>query len=452
MKPNILVVDDDHGHRMMLQTVLESDGYQVSLAANGREAVDAATASSFDVILMDIRMRGMDGIEALKRLRPIVPDTPVVLMTAYASVKTAVEALRIGAEDYLTKPLDTDELKVILEKVMRISALREENRQLREEVGRRFDFSSVIGSSPKMRALFETIERVAPTDATVLLEGESGTGKELIARMIHRNSLRKEGPFVAVNCAALPEALLESELFGHEKGAFTGADRRRTGRFGLADGGSLLLDEIGELPVHLQAKLLRVLQEQTYEPLGGTRSVSVDARILVATNKNLKEEIRAGRFREDLFYRLNVVRLVVPPLRQRAEDIPLLAHHFLEVYNRKNRRMLNGMTREAARLLARYDWPGNVRELENLIERSVIMCRGEMIDVADLPESLRSLADAPPEISRHEPPAGRTLKEMEAEMIRLTLKENSGNRTRTAEVLGISRRTLQLKLKAYGIP
>ncbi|MFZ7126848.1 MAG: sigma-54-dependent transcriptional regulator [Desulfobacterales bacterium] len=451
MAHRILTVDDDRGHRSMLQAVLSAAGYEVVLAAGGKEAVAAVEREPFDIILMDIRMRSMDGLEALRRIKPLAPDTPVVLMTAYASVRTAVEALRNGAEDYLTKPLDIDELKVVLEKVLRFQTLQEENRQLREALGSHADFSSIVGSSPKMLALFDTIGRVAPTEATVLISGESGTGKELIALAIHSNSPRKDGPFVAVNCAALPETLLESEIFGHERGAFTGADKRRMGRFEMADGGTIFLDEIGELSVSIQAKLLRVIQEMAFEPLGSSRTVTVDARVLAATNKDLEEEIREGRFREDLFYRLNVVRIRIPPLRERTEDILPLAQLFIERFNRKNQRMIKGLGHEAAGLLQAYDWPGNVRELENVIERSVILCRGETIGVGDLPEPLRNLAGSPEEPSEAERLAGRPLKEVEAEMIRLTLRQNDGNRTRTAEILGISRRTLQHKLKAYGI-
>lgn len=451
MEPRVLVVDDDPGHRTMLQTVLEAGGYRVSLSADGREAIDSAEQEPFDVILMDIRMRGLDGLETLRRLRPIAPDTPVVLMTAYASVKTAVEALRSGAEDYLTKPLDIEELKVVLKKVLQISGLKKENLQLREELGKRFDFSSIIGSSPGMQALFETLERVAPTEATVLITGESGTGKELIARALHRNSLRKDRVFVTVNCAALPETLLESELFGHEKGAFTGADKHRIGRFGMADGGTIFLDEIGELSVPIQAKLLRVLQEKAFEPVGSSRTVEIDTRIIAATNKDLENEIKADRFREDLYYRLNVVALKVPSLRERTEDILLLAHHFLETLSHKNQKLIKGLSREAAHALTAYEWPGNVRELENVIERGVILSRGTVIGANDLPENLRDLTDDNTPTLSSEAMTDKTLKDVEEETIRYTLARHNGNRTRTAKTLGISRRTLQLKLKAYGI-
>ncbi len=451
MKTKILVVDDDRSHRLMLKTVLEAEEYRVFLASDGDSALESVRNSMFDVILMDIRMAGMDGLEVLKHLRGLAVKTPVVLMTAYASIKTAVEALRNGADDYLTKPLDMDELKVVLEKMLRLKVLQDENHQLREELGREFDFSSVIGSSPKMKSLFEMIKLVAPSEATILLRGESGTGKELIARMIHQNSPRKNGPFIAVNCAAIPETLLESELFGHERGAFTGANRQRMGRFGLADGGTLLLDEIGEMPVQMQAKLLRVLQDQVFEPLGSTKSVKTNIRFIAATHRDLQEEIEAGRFREDLYYRLNVVALELPPLRERPGDILLLAHHFLEAYSRKNQKLVKTMASEVADTLARYDWPGNVRELENVMERSIILARSTHLRLEDLPEFLRNQRSKSVEKSFPQVLPDRTLKDMEEEMIRMTLAQHQGNRTQAAKTLGISRRTLQLKLKAYGV-
>lgn len=451
MRTKILVVDDDRSHRLMLKTVLEAEGYQVFLASDGENALDVVKDSTFDVILMDIRMAGMDGLAALKGLRGRDIKTPVVLMTAYASVKTAVEALRNGADDYLTKPLNMDELKVILERMLRFKKLQDENRQLREELGKGFDFSAVIGSSPKMKSLFEMIKLVAPSEATVLLRGESGTGKELIARLIHQNSSRKKGPFVAVNCAAIPETLLESELFGHEKGAYTGADRQRMGKFGLADGGTLLLDEIGEMPVQMQTKLLRVLQEQAFEPLGSAKAVRTDIRIISATHRDLEEEIQAGRFREDLFYRLNVVPMDLPPLRDRPGDVLLLANHFLQIYSRKNQKLVKAMTPEVVDALTRYDWPGNVRELENVMERSIILTRFTHLGLEDLPDFISNQPYQKKEGGTPQILPNRTLKDVEEEMIRLTLAQHQGNRTKAAKILGISRRTLQLKLKAYGV-
>jgi two-component system response regulator HydG len=450
MKTKILVVDDEAPHRQMLEVVLGGEGYEIHQAGDGQEAINLVEERYYDLILMDNRMTEVDGIEALKKIKEISPGIPVIIMTAYASVSTAVDALKSGAYDYLTKPLDIDELKILIDKALRHRQLEQENKYLKERLGDRFDFSSIIGRSPAMRDLFDTIALVAPSEATALIVGESGTGKELIANSIHHNSSRKERPFIKVNCAALPETLLESELFGHEKGAFTGAIARKQGRFQLAHRGSILLDEIGEMAPSTQAKILRVLQEREFEPLGGSQTVKVDTRVIAATNKNLEEEIQQGRFREDLYYRLNVVTLEVPPLRERREDISLLADFFLKQYAQKNRRLVKGFTPRAMDLLMRHAWPGNVRELENVVERAVIMGRSDMISELELPDAVRALEEKDGEDVIDLIP-GRSLKEMEREMIIRTLEEAGGNRTRTAEILGISRRTLQLKLKDYGI-
>lgn len=450
MKPKILIVDDDSAHRKMLEAVLSAQGYEIRQAEDGQTAITAVEKRFYDLILMDVRMTLVGGIEALKRIKEISPGIPVIIMTAYASVSTSVEALKSGAYDYLTKPLDIDELKILINKALRHQQLEKENIYLREQLKDRFDFSKIIGQSSAMRKLLETIAIVAPTEATVLITGESGTGKELIANAIHLNSPRREKPLIKVNCAALPEALLESELFGHEKGAFTGALTRRQGRFQLAHKGSIFLDEIAEMAPSTQAKILRVLQEREFEPVGSSNTVRIDTRVIVATNKNLKEEIQEGHFREDLFYRINVVTLSVPPLRERREDIPLLADFFLKQYAVKNRRLIKGFTPRATDLLMRYDWPGNVRELENMVERSVIMARGDMITPDEFPDTLRALD---PELLKSEIDLtpGRSLKDVEKEMILMTLKDTEGNRTHAAKILGISRRTLQLKLKEYGI-
>ncbi len=365
-KPKILVVDDEESHRIMLKAVLGAEGYAVAEAADGTEAVEAVGKEAFDVILLDIRMTNMDGIEALGEIRKISPQVPVLIMTAYASVKTAVEALKAGAFDYLTKPLDIEELKILIEKAMDHYHLRAENLVLKERLGDRFDFSRIIATSPKMKTLLETLAMVAPSDATVLIMGESGTGKEVVANAIHHNSPRAGEPFIKVACAALPETLLESELFGHEKGAFTGAVARREGRFQLAHRGTIFLDEVGEMSPAIQTKLLRVLQEKEFEPLGSTRTIKVDIRVIAATNRDLEKDVKEGRFREDLYYRLNVVPLTLPPLRERREDVPLLADHFLALYREKNRKPLRGISGKALDLLIRYDWPGNIRELENV--------------------------------------------------------------------------------------
>jgi len=450
MKPKILIVDDDSAHRKMLEAVLSAQGYEIRQAEDGQTAIAAVEKRFYDLILMDVRMTLVSGIEALKRIKEISPGIPVIIMTAYASVSTAVEALKSGAYDYLTKPLDIDELKILINKALRHKQLEKENIYLREQLKDRFDFSKIIGQSSVMHKLLESIAIVAPTEATVLIIGESGTGKELIANAIHQNSPRKEKPLIKVNCAALPEALLESELFGHEKGAFTGALTRRQGRFQLAHKGSIFLDEIAEMAPQTQAKILRVLQEREFEPVGSSNTVRVDTRVITATNKNLEEEIKEGHFREDLFYRINVVTLNIPPLRERREDIPLLTDFFLKQYAEKNRRLIKGFTPKAIDILMRYDWPGNVRELANMVERSVIMVRGDMITPDEFSDTLRALD---PEMKKSEIglTPGRSLKDVEKEMILMTLEDTEGNRTHAAKILGISRRTLQLKLKEYGI-
>jgi len=453
MKPQILIVDDDESHRRMLDAVLSAEGYAASHAADGQQAVAAVEKQFYDLVLLDIRMSRMDGIEALQQIRRISPGIAIIIMTAYASVDTAVDALRSGAYDYLTKPLDIDELKHLVEKTLRHFHLERENLYLKQRLNDRFDYASIIGQSPAMTKMFETLSLAAPSDATVLILGESGTGKELVANAIHQNSPRKENPFIKVNCAALPETLLESELFGHEKGAFTGASSTRPGRFRQAHTGTVFLDEIAEMSPATQAKILRVLQEQAFEPLGGGSTVEVDIRVIAATNRVLEEEMEQGRFREDLYYRLNVISVTIPALRERKDDLPLLAEHFLEIYARKNRRIIKGFSPRAIDLLMRYSWPGNVRELENAVERAVILARGETISPDELPRSIRAMdpcaSETAPDNASCVP--GRALKDVEKDMILSTLEQTGGNRTRAADILGISRRALQLKLKKYQI-
>jgi two-component system response regulator HydG len=450
MQAKILIVDDEPAHRQMIRAVLDAEGYAIDEAAGGKEAVNCIIKRFYDLILMDIRMSKMSGTEALKEIKLINPGIAVIVMTAYASVSTAVEALKSGAYDYLTKPLDIDELKILVAKALHHQKLEEENINLKQIVNSSFNFSNIIGRSNAMVKLLETVALVSPSEATVLITGESGTGKELIANAVHQNSPRKDQPLIKVNCAALPETLLESELFGHEKGAFTGALNRRQGRFQLAHRSSIFLDEISEMSQTTQAKILRVLQEREFEPVGGTQTIQVDVRIIAATNKNLEEEIRSGRFREDLYYRLKVVTVESPPLRARREDIPLLAEFFLKRYAEKNRRLIKGFSPRAMDVIIRHDWPGNVRELENLIERAVILVRGEIITPKELPEDLIP-KDLMANTSSTDVIPGRTLKEVEKEMILRTLDDAGWNRTHAAEILGISRRTLQLKLKEYGI-
>jgi two-component system, NtrC family, response regulator HydG len=449
MKPKILVVDDEAAHRSMIEAVLTQEGYEISQAEDGQIAVEAVEKQFYDLILMDIRMSRTGGIEALKKIKEISPSIPVVMMTAYASVNTAVDALKSGANDYLIKPVDIEELKILVKKTIGYNLLEQENRFLKERLDNRLGHEDIIGQNVQMRKLFETINLVAPSDATLLITGESGTGKELIANAVHKKSPRCDRPLIKVNCAALPETLLESELFGHEKGAFTGALARKQGRFQMADGSSIFLDEIGDMPLTTQVKILRVLQEREFEPVGSDQTIRVDIRIIAATNKILEKEIEAGRFREDLFYRLNVVTLHVPPLRDHRDDIPLLADFFLKRYTEKNQRLIKGFTPRAMDLLMRYSWPGNARELENVVERSVILTRGDIITPDEFPVIIRNIGSEDKPETGLTP--GKSLKEVERQMIIRTLEETKGNRTHAADILGISRRALQLKLKEYGI-
>ena len=446
MKKKILVVDDEVSHCKMLEVVLTEEGYIISTALNGKEAVKMSEQNLYDLVLMDIRMREMDGIEALKKIKGINPDIPVIMMTAYASLKTAIEALKTGAFDYLTKPLNTDELILLIEKTFHHTKLSEENKLLKERLSEQFLYPDIIGNSPAIKKIFDVINQVAPTDATVLILGRSGTGKELIANAVHENSLRKQQPFVKINCAALPETLLESELFGHIKGSFTGADKNKKGKFSLADKGTIFLDEIAEMTPSTQVKLLRVLQEKEFDPIGSSKPEQVDIRIIAATNKNIEEEVSKGNFREDLYYRLNVVVVTLPPLNERKSDIKALADFFMEKYAKKNQRIVKGFTTEAYSALLNYSWPGNIRELENVVERAIILSGDEIISVNALPDNLNQLQFMQQDRQKKKI---KTLKEMEKDMILMAIEEKNGNRTHAAELLGISRRTLQLKLKEY---
>lgn len=469
-KYSLLIVDDDLAHRTMLRTLVGGWGYQIAEADDGDAAIRLVRERPFDLVLMDIRMLRVSGIEALQEIKAYNPAIPIILMTAFASVETAVEALKKGAYDYLTKPLDFDKLRLLIARAVEHTRLKEENRQLRETLGVQFDLKNFIGRSAAMTRLLDTLTQVAPAEATVLVTGESGTGKEMIAGLIHANSLRKDGPFVKINCAALTETLLESELFGHEKGAFTGADRRREGRFRQADGGTLFLDEVSEMSLGMQVKLLRVLQERELTRVGGEDVIKVDVRLIAATNRDLKKEIAAGRFREDLFYRLNVIALHVPPLRERLEDIPLLAQHFLEHFSEKNHKPIKGFTPQAMDRLLKYAWPGNVRELMNAIERAVVLARTPYLDVADVPLILPVSENGAPigapalpgtmegavdsALSSAFAPAigrGDSLEAVERETILRTLTAAQGNKSEAARRLGITRRTLHMKLKKYGM-
>lgn len=452
MSTCILVVDDDDAHRGMLRTMLRSWGYAVEEATDGDEAVDLVREKSFDAVLTDVRMARMDGIHALKNILEYNPALPVVLMTAYSSVETAVEALRLGAYDYLVKPLDFEALRHALEKAIEHSRLSVENRELRRQLSDAATRPGILGRSAPIHAMQEIIATVAPTEATVLITGESGTGKELVARALHCASARAEKPLVTVNCAALAENLLESELFGHEKGSFTGADRRREGRFAQANGGTLFLDEIGEMPLTLQSKLLRALQQGEVQRVGADAAITVDVRIIAATNRDLREEVAQKRFREDLYFRLNVICIEVPPLRDRAEDIPVLAAHFLERFASRNRKNVRGFSPQALACMLRYAWPGNVRELENAVERAVILCNGDLITERELP----LVVTGPAPVDERQPEAdaslaGLPLDTVERRAIEETLRQTGDNKSEAARQLGITRATLHNKLRKYGL-
>ncbi len=447
-QPLILIVDDDSPHRSMLRTVLRGWGYAVEEAEDGAAAVEQVKARAFDAVLTDVRMARLDGIAALREIREWNPSIPVLIMTAWSSVQNAVDALRLGAYDYLTKPLELDELKLALERALDHTRLARES----QEPGRAQSEASslLLGRSEAMRELVEMVETVAPTEATVLVSGESGTGKELVARAIQAASTRRDKPFVTINCAALAENLLESELFGHEKGAFTGADRRREGRFVQAHGGTLFLDEIGEMPLSLQAKLLRVLQQGEVQRVGCDETIKVDVRVIAATNRVLADEVAAGRFREDLFYRLNVIGLEVPPLRARREDIPLLASTFLERHAAANRKTIKGFTPQAMDAMLRYGWPGNVRELENAVERAVILSGGEYVAERALPLAVQN-APVPDADGEELALGSMSLEDVERKAIEATLRETEDNKSEAARRLGITRATLHSKLKKYGL-
>lgn len=439
----ILVVDDEQVHRYMLCSMFSEWGWKCVEADDGKTAVNAVQKFSYDAVLMDVRMARMDGIEAFGKIHETHPALPVIIMTAYSSVDAAVEAIKHGAYDYLTKPLDFDRLRLTLERAVDKRQV-EERKQVVLKSKTKPKPSNIIGESPLMQELLEMISYVAPTEATVLINGESGTGKELVAAEVHNNSDRSDKPFVKVNCAALAETLLESELFGHEKGAFTGADKQREGKFVQAAGGTLFLDEIGETSQAMQVKMLRVLQEHELQRVGGEETIYTDARIIAATNRDLEQEVRNGNFREDLYYRLNVVTVTVPPLRERRDDIPLLVNHFVRKFAVKNRREVAGITPECMKLLCSYSWPGNVRELENAIERGVILMRGEHLTEKSLPLPIQKQKD------KHlEDEAGPSLQAQEKVLILKTLEETDGNKSEAARRLGITRKTLQNKLNKY---
>jgi two-component system, NtrC family, response regulator AtoC len=446
-RPTVLIVDDERNTREGLQRALQ-ERYDVLLAEDSPKALQILESAPVDVMLSDLRMPGIDGMGLLRRAMSLTNPPACIVMTAYGSIENAVQAMQAGAYHYVAKPVNLDELELVIRRALDSRRLEAENINLREQIDHKFGLENIIGESSAMQPVFETVRQVAPARTTVLIAGETGTGKELIAKAIHNLSPRKAGPYIAVHAAALPSTLLESELFGHEKGAFTGAIERRIGRFELADGGTLFLDEVGELEPLMQVKLLRVLEERAFERVGGTKTLQVDVRLVAATNRDLKKLVKDGKFRDDLFYRLSVVAVDLPPLRDRREDIPLLVKAFLDEFSRESGKRVRELTPEALNLLMAYDWPGNVRELRNAVEQMVVLAHGERLTARDVPSPVRGGADLT-KISVVR--AGMTVEEAERQLIIQALKETDGNRTKAAQKIGISRRTLHRKLKEYGL-
>lgn len=451
-RKKILIIDDEESMRHMLSLILKKEGYEVITANGGKEALELVSSISFDFILSDIIMPEMDGLELLQALKDRKVESTIIMMSAYGTINTAVEAMKRGAYDYISKPFRPDEALMALRKAEERESLRQENIRLRQEVLREYSFGNIIGKSPRMLQIFELIKKISDYKTSVLLVGESGTGKEMVARCLHYNSPRSKAPFIAVNCGAIPETLLESELFGHEKGAFTDAKKEKRGSFEMAHEGTLFLDEVGELSPSAQVKLLRALQEGEIKRLGSERSITVDVRIIAATVKDLHKEVAGGKFREDLFYRLNVLQLNLPPLRERKEDIPLLTEHFIQKYNNRHKLNIEGISEEALTFLLNYNWPGNVRELENIIERAMILTQGRKIMAENLPAEIKS-----PEQNRikklieEEISIKKATRLLEEELIRKALQKTGGNRTQAARILEISHPALLSKIKEYGI-
>ena len=454
MVPKMLIIDDEPLMRITLQDSLVGEGYEVVAAETGRKGVDLLRKNQWDIIITDLKLPDLEGIEILKEAKFLNPSTEVILITAYGSIDSAVSAMKEGASDYLTKPFSMDELLLIIKRLLRMKQLEEENLSLKKRVEERYRLEGLVGKSPQMLKIYDLIETVAQTDTTVLVNGENGTGKELVANAIHLQSPRKNSPFIKVNCAALPETLLETELFGHERGAFTGAIRQRKGRFEMADGGTLFLDEVGEIFPAVQVKLLRVLQERQFERVGGNETLAVDVRLICATQRDLKEEIRKGNFREDLYYRLNVVPITLPPLRERREDILLLAEHFVDKFSKKMGKEIAGLSEDAKALLLRYPFPGNIRELENMLERAIALIKGKIIQPEDLPDEVcgqpSSIQDVCKRIRGSKPLASAT-KLFEKEYIQSVLEKTKGKKGQAADMLGISRKTLWEKIKELEI-
>jgi two-component system nitrogen regulation response regulator NtrX len=449
MAKQILVVDDEERIRQSLNGILKDEGYEVLEAKDGVQAVKQIETDPPDLVLLDIWMPGMDGMETLERIKAQIPHLPVIMISGHANIELAVKATKLGAYDFIEKPLSLEKVLLTVNHALVFSKLEQENRALRQEIQRKYE---IVGSSPEILQLKDQIKIAAPTNGWVLIAGENGTGKELVAREIHQLSLRADKPFVEVNCAAIPEELIESELFGHEKGSFTGALTKRRGKFDLANDGTLFLDEIADMSLKTQAKILRILQEQKFERVGGTEMIYVDVRVVAATNRDLKEEMQKGRFREDLYYRLNVIPMVVPPLRERGTDIPILVEHFIAEFCLENHKEPKKISPEAMDLLISYSWPGNVRELRNVIERMVIMTRGVMIEAKDVPDPVREQPKVQPQFSFFEYNLLKDARrEFERRFIMKKLTENEENISKTAEVIGIERSNLHRKIKTYGI-
>ena len=446
MNFTILIIDDEKNIREGLSAALELDGYSVKLAANGAEGLALIEKGDIDLVITDLRMPGISGEEVLAKVRGESPGIPVIVLTGHGSIDTAVDAMRNGAYDFLTKPLSLDRLSLIVKRALAGRELEIRHSSLQQELDAKASFESIIGKSAEMQRIFQMVRKAADSKASVLITGESGTGKELIANALHNLSPRKNHPFIKVHCAALSETLLESELFGHEKGAFTGAAARKRGRFELANTGTIFLDEIGEINQNVQIKILRVLQDKRFERGGGEDTVEVDVRVIAATNRNLEEEIAQGRFREDLFYRLNVVHIQVPPLRDRKDDIPLMLNAFLDEFNRENNKSITGFDARSRSALYKYDWPGNIRQLRNCVESAVVMCSGNEITLEDLPPTVRGAAES----NVIQVPVGTSMAEAEKIIIQQNLASNQGNKSKTADILGIGRKTLHRKLEGYG--
>jgi len=444
--PRILVIDDEERMCWALERALSHEGYQVFTATRGLQGIEMTLETEPSTVILDLKMPDIDGIEVLKRLKSINPNIPVIMITAHGTIETAIEAMKIGATDYITKPFKLDELKVQIKQALHLSNLENEVNFLRLELGKKY--GKMIGQSDAMKEVALLIQQVAKTNATVLITGESGTGKEVAAVEIHKASNRATMPFVAVNCAALPEQLLESELFGHEKGAFTGATSKKKGRFELADKGTILLDEIGDMPINMQVKLLRILQERCFERVGGTETISIDVRVIATTNSELSSAIAKGTFREDLYYRLNVMQIKMPPLRLRKDDIPLLVNHFLEKFDPSHTKKISP---DAMKILTRYDWPGNIRELQNAIDRPLIVCQSNEILPVHLPSEILDDIDNTSDPIISLPEAGFSLEELEKRLFIKALEKNNFNQTKTAKYLGISRPTLLYRMNKYGL-